>query len=154
MNRVHILVIDDDEGIRTVVPRMLSALGVTVKTAATLSDAMSLMAERPADFLFLDLRLPDSPNAEKTLQAIHDLKSFNPEAPVVVITGDPDDKLKSMSAALGASAYIRKDDLTGQRDLYRAMRDAISFLTGTGITASEAMTKILNAVNTKLETAA
>ena len=142
---------DDDEGIRLLIPRMLSNLGVTTFTAATLAQAMEIMASEPADFIFLDLRLPDSPSAEKTLHAIQDLKMFNASAPVVVFTGDPNDKLEVVSKALGASGFLRKDDLASQRDLYHSMKDAMEELAKGGITKTDAMTMIQEAVNVRLE---
>lgn len=151
MNRVKILVCDDDEGIRLVIPRMLSAIGVTVVTASTFAGAMEIMAQRPPpDFIFLDLGLPDSPNKMNTLSHLDDLRAFNTQAPIVVITGSQDEKLEQIAKSVGADAFRNKQDLTGQRDLWVLMKEAIDARMAHGDTATEAMTKILTAISSKM----
>lgn len=152
VNRVRILICDDDEGIRIVIPRMLSELGVTVLTAATFSQAVAVMAETPApDFIFLDLGLPDTPSKMETLESLKDLRIFNPAAPVVVLTGDQSEKLEQVARTLGVDAYLRKNDLESQRDLWLSMKEAINVHVSKGFTPTEALTKILNAISTKME---
>jgi CheY-like chemotaxis protein len=155
VNRVRILVVDDDEGIRIVIPKMLASLGVTVLTASSFSEAVKIMAEvPPPDFIFLDLGLPDTPSKVNTLQHLPDLKAFNPAAPVVVLTGDPDEKLEQIAKTVGADAYRRKMDLTSQLDLWLSMKEAIEVQTSHGLTPTEALTKILNAIAEKMSNTA
>jgi CheY-like chemotaxis protein len=152
MNRVTCLLIDDDLGIRIVIPRMLAALGVTVLTASTFSEAIAIMATIPApDFIFLDLGLPDTTSKLETMEHIADLKAFNPSAPVVILTGDNDNKLEQMGRTLGADSFKLKKDLTGQRDLWLSMKEAIDSRVQKGDTPTEAMTKILAAISSKME---
>lgn len=153
MNKVHVLVIDDDPGIRVVIPRMLSEIGPTVLTAASMAEAMEFMKQdHPPDFIFLDLGLPDTSSKEETLMRLEEIKRFNPDAPVVVFTGssDADNKLSQIAKTVGADAFRRKTELTSQRDLWVAMKDAIGVHVSHGATPTEAMTKILTAIADKM----
>lgn len=151
MNKVKVLVVDDDEGIRTVIPRMLAALGPTVLTAQTMTEAIEIMGQKPPpDFIFLDLGLPDTESKEATLHRLEEIRQHNPSAPVVVLTGDPDRKLEQVAAAAGVDAYRRKAELNGQRDLWLAMKEAIDVHVSHGATPAEAMTKILTAIADKM----
>jgi CheY-like chemotaxis protein len=150
MNPV-LLLIDDDEGIRTVIPKMLNVLGLTILTASTFTEALACMGKvPPPDFIFLDLGLPDTASKLETLERIEELKKFNPSAPVVVLTGDPDVKLEQISKTMGADAFRNKAQLSGQRDMWLAMKEAIQALIDRGSTPSEAMTKILTAITDKM----
>lgn len=151
VDKVRVLVVDDDPGIRVVIPRMLAALGPTVLTAETMSEAIVIMGEDPPpDFIFLDLGLPDTESKEATLHRLEEIRRFNPSAPVVVLTGDPDMKLEQVAATVGVDAYRRKAELTGQRDLWLAMKEAIGVHVKNGATPAEALTKILTAIANKM----
>ncbi len=151
MNEIVILLVDDDQGIRVVIPKMLSALGVTTLTASTYAEALEIMAKiPPPDFIFLDLGLPDTKDKVATLEHISELKAFNPSAPVVVLTGDPDKKLEQIAKTVGADAFRRKTELTSQRDLWLSMKEAIEVQVKGGATPTEALTKILTAIANKM----
>lgn len=151
VNKVRVLVVDDDPGIRVVIPRMLAALGPTVLTAESMSQAIEIMGQDPPpDFIFLDLGLPDTESKEATLRRLEEIRSYNPSAPVVVLTGDPDLKLEQVAATVGVDAYRRKAELSGQRDLWLSMKEAINVHVSNGSTPSEALTKILTAIANKM----
>lgn len=151
MKNVKVLIVDDDPGIRIIIPRMLAALGPTVLTAESMAEALEIMQqEPPPDFIFMDLGLPDTDSKEATLQRLEELKKFNPSAPVVVFTGSNDKKLEQVAATVGADAFRRKTEMTSQRDLWLAMKEAIGVHVSHGSTPSEAMTKILTAIADKM----
>lgn len=152
VDKITILVIDDDPGYQFLVPRLLEPLGTKFKVAGTLAEGMGILGTTPPpDFIFLDLRLPDSPEAILTLQSIPKMRELAPKAPLVVLTGDPDEKLAQIAKTTGADAYRTKKELDAQKYLYESMRDAIKAQVAKGIEPAEAARKLLNRVRELLE---
>ena len=58
--RKHALVVDDEEGLRTLASEWLESIGFDVETAASADEALSLLAARQFDFLFSDILMPGS----------------------------------------------------------------------------------------------
>jgi serine phosphatase RsbU (regulator of sigma subunit)/anti-anti-sigma regulatory factor len=58
--RSRVLIVDDEEAIRTTVQRFLSRNGLDVDTAAGGEEAIRLMGENPYDVAVIDLRMPDT----------------------------------------------------------------------------------------------
>lgn len=151
MKTVRILVVDDEEGYRILLPRLLEPIGTTFLTASTLQEAKEIMAQQPPpDFIFLDLKLPDSPQATMTLAAVPELRGFNPEAPLVVLTGDPDEKIAQVAKAMGVDAYRTKMDMEAQKYLFEAMDEALREHERKGMSRSEAWEMIYKKVNSLL----
>jgi CheY-like chemotaxis protein len=61
---VTILVVDDEEAIRSVLERYFRKEGATVKVAAGGSSALETIRREPVDIVVLDLRMPDLGGAE------------------------------------------------------------------------------------------
>ena len=57
--RAHILVVDDDEIIRSLVKETLEEEGHTVVTAGTGAEGLDCVKRRDFDLVFLDLKMPD-----------------------------------------------------------------------------------------------
>lgn len=147
---VHVLVIEDDPGMRFLLEKMLSNLGVRILLAKTFGEAISAMNASPKpDFICLDLKLPDSPDSHQTLQSIKDLRSFNPTIPILVLTGDTEDKLEQVSKTAGAEAFRLKTDLASQLDLWMAIKECIDIQGIRGITPTDAMHNLVQLVNSK-----
>jgi DNA-binding response OmpR family regulator len=53
-----ILVVDDDEGIRSLLANVFGSAGYQVQTAGNAEEALKIMRAAPANLLFLDLKLP------------------------------------------------------------------------------------------------
>jgi len=54
----RILVVDDDEALRSVYSRVLTKEGYTVRLAASAEDALAYVKEERPDAILLDLRMP------------------------------------------------------------------------------------------------
>lgn len=74
-----VLVVDDDDDVRSLHRRLLTARGYRVIEAATVAEAMERLAEHP-DAIVLDLELPDG--SSRTLL---DKLAMEREAPPVVL---------------------------------------------------------------------
>ena len=83
----HILVVEDDEGIRTVLEIILSTRGYRVTLAADGSEGIELVRERPGEFALVmtDMNMPTTSGLE-VVQAIGEI----PDPPkVIVLSGLP-----------------------------------------------------------------
>ncbi len=103
----RILVIDDNEGLRQVLVRVLEHAGYEVITAATGAEGRRFVHTERADLVILDVLLPDRDG----LLLLAELRALHPELATLVITGgdrgeDPD--LLGAARELGASQSLRK----------------------------------------------
>lgn len=91
MNRRHILVIEDDEGIRETLKDVLELDGYEVSTAANGLEALSLLerGDPPPCLIFLDLMMPVM-NGWEFLEAIRNRTGREADIPVVVVSAAAD----------------------------------------------------------------
>ncbi len=83
MRSAKILVIDDEEAVRDVLSRMLTAKGHQVEVASDGDEGIERFKQQPFDLVFTDLGMPKISGWEvgKTLKAL------NPKVPIAMITG-------------------------------------------------------------------
>ncbi len=117
-----ILIVDDDEIDRRAARRALRSAGLTltIEEAADSAAALAALERRPFDCVFLDYRLPDSDG----LAVLHAIRTRGLTVPVVVLTGQGDERLAVELMKAGASDYLSKGTLTAET-LAQALRSAI-----------------------------
>ncbi len=107
-----LLIVDDDDSLRTRLMRAMCARGYSASEAATGTAALSLAEQGPVDFAVVDLRLPDMTG----LEVVHGLKARWPSARVVILTGYGSIATALEAMRLGADDYLAKpvdaDDVT------------------------------------------
>jgi len=105
--RATILVLDDDEGVRTQYRWLLSQYKVIL--AGTRGEAVEAFErERPA-IAIVDLGLPPDPDgATEGLATVEQLLQITPEAKVIVVTGNENREHAVRAIALGAYDFFRK----------------------------------------------
>jgi excisionase family DNA binding protein len=79
----HILVIDDEDVIRSLFKATLEEQGHEVVTASTGTEGLRYVKERDFDLVFLDLKLPDMEGAK----VFREIKNVRPTLLVTIITG-------------------------------------------------------------------
>ncbi len=79
---LDVLVVEDDDSIRTVCAGLAESLGCRVHTAPSVPDARTLIAERLFDVAFVDLRLPGGTGVD----LLGELCTANPRTLVVIMT--------------------------------------------------------------------
>jgi len=99
-----ILVIDDEDTIRSLFKETLEELGHVVLTAEIGSKGLSLVRQHDFDLVFLDLKLPELGGAELFRQ----IKTIKPELPVIIITGYPDSDMMAQALAYGPFGLMNK----------------------------------------------
>jgi len=105
----RILVIDDNEGILRVLTRLLERIGLTAVHATTDSEEGLAMFERVApDLVLLDLHMPE-PDGFQVLERIRGQEAEETTVvPVVMLTGDQDQALRTRALGLGANDFLVK----------------------------------------------
>jgi CheY-like chemotaxis protein len=79
----HILIIDDEENIRTLLGHFLNSVGYRVTPAASQAAALEVVRGDPPDLIISDLQLEDADG----LEMIARLKTSLPNTPVILLTG-------------------------------------------------------------------
>ena len=102
--RTRILVVDDDEIIRSLVKETLEEEGHTVVTAGTSAEGLDCVKRRDFDLVFLDLKMPDMDGDELLKQ----LKSIKPRLPVTIITGYPGSEMMERAFKQGPFGVMDK----------------------------------------------
>ena len=102
--RIRILVVDDDEVIRSLVKETLEEEGHTVVTAGTGGEGIDCVKRWDFDLVFLDLKMPDMDGAELLKQ----LRSIKPRLPVTIITGYPGSEMMERAFKQGPLGVMDK----------------------------------------------
>ncbi len=102
----RVLVIDDEEGVRTYIKTILSKRDYVIEEAADGEQAIQKIVKGTYDFFICDIRMPrkDGWDVLKAIRA-------NPatrEVPVIVLTGLIDNQDMKKAYDLGANYYITK----------------------------------------------
>lgn len=80
-----VLVVDDEEPVRTSLSRALGSLGFDVATAADATDAVLRFVLRRPDIVLLDLGMP----GESGWDVFEEMSRLDPLVPVVIVTARP-----------------------------------------------------------------
>ena len=102
--RARILVVDDDEVIRSLVKETLEEEGHTVVTAGTSVEGLDCVKRWDFDLVFLDLKMPDMDGAELLKQ----LRSIKPRLSVTIITGYPGSEMMEKAFKQGPFGVMNK----------------------------------------------
>lgn len=102
--KVRILVVDDDEGVRAVAQETLTRGGYDTVGAASGEEATELLRENTFIAAVVDLVLPDCSG----LDVLQQVRSVNPDAVMVMVTGYASLDSAMEAVRLGAYDYIRK----------------------------------------------
>lgn len=110
------LIVDDDEGIRWVLDRVLKEEGLEVSQAGTIAEAEASLADEQIDMAFLDVYLPDGNGMDL-------LASGAFEMPVVMLTAETTFGHAAEAYRIGAMEYLPKPfDLDEVRQLIQRVR--------------------------------
>jgi two-component system nitrogen regulation response regulator NtrX len=101
-----ILIVDDEADIRELVAGILQDEGHGTRTAGDSDDALSAVAERRPNLVFLDIWLRGS--RLDGLQLLDCLKQQHPELPIVMISGHSNKETAVSAIKRGAYDLIEK----------------------------------------------
>jgi DNA-binding NtrC family response regulator len=119
MEKGKILVIDDEEQLRTMIKRIIGLEGFTVFEAANIKAGFKLVEKEQADVILCDVKLPDGSGVD----FVKEIKPKFPLTEIILLTayGNVRDGVQAMKN--GAFDYIMKGDDNDKLVplLYRAM---------------------------------
>jgi serine phosphatase RsbU (regulator of sigma subunit) len=118
--KLRVLLVEDDEGDAVLVEELLADTGepIRIRRARSLAEAQSSMGG--INCVLLDLGLPDAMG----LAGLRRLRGWIGRTPVVVLTGQDDERLGIDAVAAGAQDYLVKGQVTGAL-LVRTVRYAV-----------------------------
>lgn len=99
----HLLVVDDDDRIRSLLKKFLGNSGFRVSVASNAAEARRLLRGLSFDLLVLDVMMPGETGFELT-KSLREIDNV----PIILLTakGDSDDRIEGLS--LGADDYLPK----------------------------------------------
>ena len=100
----RVLLVDDDDAIRTVVAHALRRAGHEVRTAATLAELGRELASHPPDVLLSDVVLPDGDGIDHVAQVL----AARPDLPVIVLSARNTLTTAVRATEAGAYDYLPK----------------------------------------------
>jgi len=104
MSKGRILVVDDEDIVRTSCTRTLSPEGYEVKLAKNGVDGLKMASEERFDLVLTDLKMPDMDGIE----VLRIIKEKWPETAVIIVTGYQTVDTAVKAIKLGAYDYIEK----------------------------------------------
>ena len=100
----RILVVDDEEALRTVLSTELSSEGYEVSAASDGGEAIEMVKENDYDLVLLDIKMPNVDGFE----VLKFVKGGKPDVKVIMLTGFADLKNAIESKRLGAEDFVSK----------------------------------------------
>jgi CheY-like chemotaxis protein len=122
VNPTHALVVDDEFNNRDFAEKLLQKAGLTVCSAATANEALTIIRETPnISMALIDYELPDM----KGTELIKQLRTLMPDLLLVMATMHDDSQLIDRAFDAGANVFIIKPN--GFIELYRSLSKTDSF---------------------------
>ncbi len=120
--KASILVIDDEEVVRSLFRETLEELGHRVITAETGLEGLELVTQQDFDIVFLDLKMPGMDGAD----LFHQIKIIKPKLPITIITGYPDSEMMARVLARGPFGVMNKP--FGESDIIGAVNSFLHII--------------------------
>ena len=115
------LVVDDDEDIRKILSKVAEKQGFRVQQACDGETAIRLQRELRPDLILLDVSMPGISG----LDALREIRDFDPHVAVVVVSGAADAEIGEKALDLGAVNYVGKPfDVREMRFVLERLRGA------------------------------
>ena len=100
----NVLIVDDETAIRETSRYFLERQGFSVRVASSAEEALTLLAEVPADVIVTDIVMPGADGVELMRLA----RTRMPDAKVILVTGEPSLETATEAVRRGAFDYLSK----------------------------------------------
>jgi CheY-like chemotaxis protein len=104
-SKPRLLLVDDNDMVRTTLSTILERGGFLVATAANVNEALKLIGTEPFDALLSDLHMP---GAGDGLTVVSAMRHFNPKAVTIIFSGYPEMKEAAAAILLQADEILVK----------------------------------------------
>ena len=112
-----LLIVDDDARMRSLIRSIVADLVDVVSECSDGADAQAMYAAQQPDWVFMDVAMPQVNGLTATLK----IRGDNPQARIIIVTGQEGESLRAEAESAGAIGYVMKDDLL---DLRRFLEEA------------------------------
>ena len=121
MSSGTVLIVDDDDGVRTVATLSLERAGFLVVSARDGEEGVTLMRSRGGEFdiVLLDMTMPRLSGAD----TLHIFRQLRPELPVVLTSGYTEPDVESKFGADEIAGFLQKPFTPAT--LVRTIQDAV-----------------------------
>ena len=102
--RYKILVVDDEDNIRTLIEAMLKHEGRHVALAAKGKDAITVFKKERPHLTILDIDMPDIDG----ISVLREIRTIDPQAKVMIFTGGDSPSVEREARALGVTDFLKK----------------------------------------------
>ncbi len=99
-----VLIVDDDEAVRTILTQALHMRGLRVLTAVDGVEALKAVEDHLLDLIILDLLMPNRDG----LTVLRDLREMPSAPPIIFMTGNASPQVQEEALALGADRFLLK----------------------------------------------
>lgn len=100
----RVLLVDDDEALRSLLRMTLPTNGFEIAEAGDGAEALEHVSERLPHLVVLDWNMPERSGEE----VLADLKRRHPHLPVIVLTADREPRERGIAESLGADEFLTK----------------------------------------------
>jgi len=100
----RILIVDDDESVRSLLRNTLPEEEYEIAEAADGAEALKQFGAEAPDLILLDWRMPEM-GGSSVLDAV---KFRHPQLPVIVLTSEVQDHHRALAESLGVDAFMTK----------------------------------------------
>ena len=100
-----ILVIDDEVGIRNLLDTLLHRKGYDVVLADNGQKGLAVFRRERPDVVVLDLKMPGMDG----FTVLQQVRSLNPQQPVIILTGAGTPEIEQQVRALGVTEFVEKE---------------------------------------------
>ncbi|QTA86637.1 response regulator [Desulfonema magnum] len=104
MDKQHLLIIDDNSGIRETLSLILKAKGYAPISVSNGKEAIEMVSDRFFHLALIDLMLPDMSGTE----VLEEIRTLSPETEAVIITGHASVDTAVQTMHKGAFSYVTK----------------------------------------------
>ena len=104
MEGIRMLLVDDEDDFRTTLANRLKLRRIDITDAASGSEAIELVKQRPFDVAVIDVKMPGIDGIE----TLAEIKKIDPSIEVIMLTGHASIESGMESMKIGAYDYVMK----------------------------------------------
>ena len=110
-----ILIAEDNPQMRRMIRNLIEDLDADIAECADGTEAMVTYEEQRPEWVLMDIGMKPMDG----LTAMREIMTRHPDAKIAIVTEHADGRTRETALALGARAFINKDDLMSLRDLIK-----------------------------------
>jgi CheY-like chemotaxis protein len=103
-----VLIVEDNASVRRLLRRVVQQIATEIWECADGAEALAVYRKQMPNVVLMDVRMPIMDGLTATRQ----IRKFDPDARVIIVTDCDDEDMRAAASEAGASGYVLKQDLT------------------------------------------